>query len=371
MKERLYYIDRLRTVLTILVIMHHTSITYGGEGSWYYVEAVGGDLTPTKAMLSMFTGVNQAFFMGFFFLISGFFTPGAFNRKGSARFLVDRFIRLGIPLIVYMMLIGPGLNYALNFAGTTPLWSFYKESVLTFKVMDIGPLWFAEALLYFAIIYACYRWFTSKSKAQTELYPFPSHKTILLYAVIVGIVAFAIRLVFPTGADVLGLQLGYFASYILLFVVGVIAYRNKWLEQLSAQTAKRWLWVSLAFLPILPVAAITAESTGAGALNGGANPIAFVYAMWEPFIAFGIIMGLLVWFRERFNRANRLFQWLSDNAFTVYIIHPPIVVGISLLMKDFAWPAGLKFLIVALLATICCFAVSTLIRFIPGAKRVI
>lgn len=352
MKERLYYMDRLRTVLMILVILHHTSITYGGEGSWYYVEATSGDLTPTKALLSLFTGVNQAFFMGFFFLISGFFTPGAYERKGPARFLADRLICLGIPLIVYLVVIGPGLIYALQFADTTTLRSFYMERVLTLELLDFGPLWFAEALLYFAVIYAGYRWFVRESKVKSEVRKFPSHTMILLFAVGIGISAFAIRLVFPTGKDVLGLQFGYFASYILLFAVGVIAYRNNWLEQLTAPIARRWLWVSLAVLPGLPVAAIIAESSDVGTLNGGANPIALTYAFWEPFIAVGIIMGLLVWFRERFNQASQLFQWLSDNAFTVYIIHPPIVVGISLLMKEYAWSAWLKFLTVGMLATV-------------------
>ncbi|UVI29037.1 acyltransferase family protein [Paenibacillus spongiae] len=367
MKERLYYIDRLRTVLTILVIFHHTSITFGGEGSWYYVEVTGDELTPTKAMLSLFTGVNQAFFMGFFFLISGYFTPGAYVRKGPMRFLANRFIRLGIPLIVYLAVIGPGMVYALNFADTTSLWSFYKEWVLTLKLLDFGPLWFGEALLYFSIIYVVYGWIRKESKEKSEVRKFPSHTMILISAVVVGMAAFVIRLVFPTGTDVLGLQFGYFASYILLFVVGIIAYRNKWLEQLSARIARRWLWVSLAVLPALPIAAII----DGGSLSGGANPIAFIYALWEPFVAYGIIMVLLVWFRERFNRASRLFHWLSDNAFTVYIIHPPIVVGISLMLKQFAWPAGLKFLVVGLLATVCCFAASALIRFIPGTRRVL
>jgi fucose 4-O-acetylase-like acetyltransferase len=32
--------------------------------------------------------------MGFFFLISGYFTPGSFERKGLRSFLKDRLIRL-------------------------------------------------------------------------------------------------------------------------------------------------------------------------------------------------------------------------------------------------------------------------------------
>lgn len=367
MKNRLYYIDRLRTVLTILVIFHHTAITYGASGSWYYTEVTGNTITFSRLILSLFTGVNQAFFMGFFFLISGFFTPGAYDRKGAAKFLGDRFIRLGVPLVFYMVVIGPYLAYVLSSSHTTSFWSFYVERVFILKQLDFGPLWFVEALLYFALFYACYRWFKKSSNDNPALKKFPSHTHILLSAIAIGLAAFVIRLVFPTGTNVLGLQFGYFPSYILLFIIGIYAYRNQWLEQPSARTAKRWLWVTLAVFPTLPIAAILLD----GSINGGFDVKAFVYAMWEPFIAFGIIMGLLVWFRGRFNRANRLSQWLSDNAFTVYIIHPPILVGICLLMKQLEWPPLVKFPIAGIIATVCCFAVASFIRFIPGTKRVL
>ncbi|HEY9125733.1 MAG TPA: hypothetical protein VIM62_01320, partial [Acidobacteriaceae bacterium] len=32
------YIDRLRSVMTALVILHHTAIVYGGSGGWFWKE---------------------------------------------------------------------------------------------------------------------------------------------------------------------------------------------------------------------------------------------------------------------------------------------------------------------------------------------
>ena len=34
MKTRFFYLDKLRIFLTILVIVHHASIAYGGSGGW-------------------------------------------------------------------------------------------------------------------------------------------------------------------------------------------------------------------------------------------------------------------------------------------------------------------------------------------------
>ena len=67
--SRLDFLDPIRVGLTLLVILHHMSITYGGAGSWYYTE--GGAPELTRLLLTVFTATNQAFFMGFFFLMAG------------------------------------------------------------------------------------------------------------------------------------------------------------------------------------------------------------------------------------------------------------------------------------------------------------
>jgi len=55
--------------------------------------------------LDVFLALNQAYFMGFFFLIAGYFTPGALDRKGAGRFARDRLVRLGIPLLLFVIVV--------------------------------------------------------------------------------------------------------------------------------------------------------------------------------------------------------------------------------------------------------------------------
>ena len=99
-------IDALRACLTLLVVLHHTAITYGGAGGWFYRELLPTD-THSSRLLTLFCAVNQAYFMGLFFLIAGYFTPAAVERHGVAAFVRDRLIRLGVPLLVFAVLIGP------------------------------------------------------------------------------------------------------------------------------------------------------------------------------------------------------------------------------------------------------------------------
>jgi glucan biosynthesis protein C len=115
-KPRLYFIDNLRILLITLVMMLHLSISYGGEGSWYYED--GKEDMLSAILLTWHNATVQSFSMGLFFLISGYFTPGSYVRKSPWRFFKDRLLRLGIPILCYDFVIGPLMVRPLVLYGT-------------------------------------------------------------------------------------------------------------------------------------------------------------------------------------------------------------------------------------------------------------
>ena len=60
MRERDHYIDRLRSVMIALVILHHTAITYGASGGWFYHE-LNPPSTLSSVILTLFCATNQAY----------------------------------------------------------------------------------------------------------------------------------------------------------------------------------------------------------------------------------------------------------------------------------------------------------------------
>ena len=104
--QRLVFIDNIRWVVIILVVLMHLNVTYSTMGLWYYLEA--RDIDPLSQLLfGMYGSLNQAFMMGLLFLIAGYFVLGSFDKKGFKPFVTDRIIRLGIPTLIYMLLIHP------------------------------------------------------------------------------------------------------------------------------------------------------------------------------------------------------------------------------------------------------------------------
>jgi glucan biosynthesis protein C len=372
MSQRLAYLDSLRVFLTILLVVFHTSIAYGAAGSWILEDVDKSHVNVTMVLLTIFTAVCQSFFMGLFFFISSYFIPTSYERKGTIRFLRDRLIRLGIPLLIYYFVIGPMTVWFAKFRYQQTLAQFYNINVWSFRWTFFGPTWFLEASIYFALLYILFRFIVKGRPEQKKSILFPSGKTLFVVAVVVGLTAFLIRLVYPTGKGPLELQLGYFPSYILLFIAGIIAQRQGWLACIPEKLQQIWKWIAICLIPMLPLGLIlTGALDGQVNFDGGLNIQAFFYAMWEPFVCLGIILSLLSWFRRRFDTINIYSKWLSDNAYTVYLIHPPIIVGWTLVFHEIDLPAIIKWIAVSALSVAICFVVASMIRMFPYVKRVL
>jgi peptidoglycan/LPS O-acetylase OafA/YrhL len=88
-------IDALRIGTIFMVVLHHTAITYGAIGGWYYKE-VPTDGSLSSMLLVFFCTLNQAWFMGLFFLLAGYYTPEPLQRQGAWHYLGGRLSRLGV-----------------------------------------------------------------------------------------------------------------------------------------------------------------------------------------------------------------------------------------------------------------------------------
>jgi fucose 4-O-acetylase-like acetyltransferase len=223
--NRAYSIDRIRVVLTALVIFHHTAITYGAPGGWYYNE-IPLSLSLTGLLLILFVSVNQAFFMGFFFLLSGYFTRNSYNRKSRNQFALDRLLRLGVPLLVFIFALDP-LTDALVTTFNLHDGPFGQQlnHWLRHPNLNPGPLWFAAALLIFSAIYMIYRILRPAPPRDLEA-PLPRGIAWLNSAIAVGIFALILRQWYPVGTSLFNLQIGYFSSYIFLFALGTVAWQS-------------------------------------------------------------------------------------------------------------------------------------------------
>jgi len=365
-QQRLYYIDNLRIFLISLVVLLHLNITYGGPGDWYYNESSAE--MPALLFQAMFNITNQSFFMGMFFMISAYFTAGSITRKSSGKFIKDRLVRLGIPLVFFYFLLQPltvWINHFFIQNDDASLWDF----IWKYKVWGFGPLWFIEALLIFTFIFLLIR----KTGIRVRV-KFPGTIGIILVALITGLIQFIIRLKFHVGWSIphTNLQLPFFMQYIVLFIVGIIAYQNSWLDSIDFRMGKHWfIFAQIMILIVLPAMLyFGGKKNGMDSFVGGMTWQSFTWTIWEQVTGFSLIIGLLGLGKKYINHQGKLAKALSESAYGVFVFHAPIIVGISALLVGFNVPQLLKFVIVAPIALIVCFTVAWLVKQLPVLKQI-
>jgi surface polysaccharide O-acyltransferase-like enzyme len=386
-KTRMFFIDNLRVFLTILVILHHLSIVYGASGGVAYVEAGADDLA--TILLTLFTSVNAPYFMGFFFLIAGYFTPGSYDRKGVGRFLKDRLVRLGIPVVVYMFTIHPLIGYLVSryhFGSSQSFAESYTAQIGGYARygLGLGPLWFVALLLLFGIGYGLLRRLieasthsaATRATRVADAQP-PSNLAIAGFALALGMVTFAVRIWFPIDEwvkiVVMYLEIAHLPQYLGLFALGIIAYRRDWFRTIPDRTGKVWLAIAIACIVLLPIIFI-AGGVMEGKQDlfmGGVTWQAFITAIWEAFLCVGMVVGLLVLFRRRFNSQGPLLKGMATSAYATYIMHTLVLVLLGLALSAIQLPHLLKFILVAPVAVALSFLVGYGVKKLPVARNIV
>ena len=370
--EKINYVNHLKVLMTVLVVLHHTFITYGAPGSWYYQQKTHllGALFP----MTVFVATNQSFFMGFFFFLSALFIAPSYQKKGTAKFLADRLKRLGIPLAFYSLVLSPVLNYIVEHYGYGQHRSFIEYMSGYHHWIDFGVMWFVAALLIFNLAYLVYKNIPPLNFSLK--FNFPSNKQILAGGLLLGLFSFLTRLIWPTGwvLSPLGFQLGYFPQYIALFILGIIASNNNWLHQLNLKQGKlmrngAWFLVILV-LPAIFIVFLILKFPGSY-FNGGWNFVSLSYALWEQITGIIIMTALLCIAKFKWNNATPLMSSLSANAFAVYIFHPLVLITLSLLVKSWGVNPAIKLLVVAPAAVAGSFLFAGLLRKIPFVRSII
>src|SRR5215475_4176196 len=140
-KSRNLSLDRARTFLTLVVLLHHAVIPYTYFGHTDPTEWIGFDLIVLA---------NDSFFMAMFFFLSGLFVWPGLGHKAPLAFVRDRLLRLGLPFAICALTLIPLAYYALALQGGSDLtFSAFWWKTVTVGPWPSGPIWFAWVLLAF------------------------------------------------------------------------------------------------------------------------------------------------------------------------------------------------------------------------------
>ena len=338
--KRLCYLDNLKVCLTVLVIMHHAGQAYGNGGGWAYTPSNPAEFMP---WIWHFFSTNAAFFMGLYFFISGYFVPRSFDKQGTKQFVHKKLLRLGVPLLFMGGII----------------------SILSGKP-EIGHMWFVESLLVFCLIYALIRqWVQPVNEA---CYSKPTIIGLLVVALLMGVGSYVIRQIspqdhwiWPFGIIPLPMEPAHYLQYVMMFVLGILAYRFQWLDKMSN---------SVGFMALLIGIALAMGNY----LRDGGPWDAFVwqwFGIYESLMCVFISFGLIWLFREFVSTTSRFWQWCAAQSYGAYMFHLLLMIVLQNAMDSIWIGAFGKFLFIGVVTTVLSFHLTWMVKMIPGFKKVL
>ncbi len=366
--ERFHALDALRAFALLLGILLHSTMPFvAPPGVW----AVG---TARPSMIpSWLSFYLHTFRLEIFFLLSGFFGALVIGRRGAPAYAVDRIKRV---VLVFVVLLYP-MKFALTAlwmigglrTGWLPpssephAWLGLTTQALRLEVWPaivLTHLWFLYYLACIGAIFLCARALSARTGLTAWLEAGAARAerlagTALGPAVLVALATLLLALM--KGADIdtpdrsFAWNVPVLALYLGFFALGYWFFEHR--SPLES-TAHRWPLLLTVGFGMSWLAAI-----GVGTRNiGGAWATEHATALrWATSLATSLTMiasafGWIGLFLRHVGRPSRLWRYLADGSYWLYVTHLPVLVALEVWWAPWGldWWVEIPLLHVALLA---------------------
>jgi hypothetical protein len=375
-KARNFALDRARSFLTLLVLIHHAVIPYTHFGhtdpkSWIGFDAV--------------VLATDSFFMAMFFFLSGLFVWPSLSHKAPQTFVLDRLLRLGLPFVVAAFTIIPVAYYAIALKQHPQItFAEFWWKTVTVGPWPSGPIWFVWLLLAFDLTASLlYRLSPKLVDPINRLSLRGYDRPVDFYLFLLGLTAVVYipaRLYYGPSHwfefgpfSVQANRVLLYAAYFFIGAgVGAANFDRGILSAGGRLANSSWGWAVAALVPyclLWVLIAIKREILG----NPPVLPDWYeaIYGLF--FVAFSAAMLLAVLgYFLRFKRSgSSILDPMQADAYGMFLVHYPIVLWLQYWLFDFDLPAIVKAVVAFVLTVALSWAATAALRRIPGVTRVL
>jgi peptidoglycan/LPS O-acetylase OafA/YrhL len=346
--KRYDFLDWLRVIAIFVLLFFHTGMLFVGWG--WHIE--NGDVI---AALERPMDIAHRLRMPLLFVIAGAGMWFALRNRSAAQVLVERSLRLLLPLVVGMfVIVAPQVYMERLFRGE---WSggygeFFFERVLLLTPYPQGDfswhhLWFVAYLyVYVLVLLPALAWWRRRAPTVRP------HAWLYALSLPLALNEALLKPHFPETHALIG-DWYIFNHYLLLtlfgFLLASMSGAWEWLE-----TQRRRAFVAAVAVLVLALAlfesGLIARDTPADALIANI----FTWLCLMAFLGYG---------RRYLSFSNPLLRWARDASYPVYILHQTVIVIVGYYVVQQPWAAWTKFWFVLAVTMASCFVLyESLIR---------
>ncbi|HEX9213735.1 MAG TPA: acyltransferase [Bradyrhizobium sp.] len=375
-KARNLSLDRARTFLTLVVLLHHAVIPYTHFGHTDPTSWIGFDIVVLA---------TDSFFMAMFFFLSGLFTWPGIARKAPSVFLRDRLLRLGLPFAIAALTVIPLAYYAIALRQDPELtFAAFWWKTVTVGPWPSGPIWFVWVLLAFdltaSLLYRVSAHLVDPAN-RVSLRGFEQPAAFWLMLIVVTAVVYVPALLYfganrwfefgPFSVQASRILL-YFAYFFIGVSVGAASFDRGILSAEGQLPKSRWLWVIATLVPyclMWGMIYIKREILG----NPDVLPHWYqaIYGTFLVLFSAAILLAILAFFLHSRAPGPNLLDRMQADAYGMFLVHYPIVLWLQYALFDYGLPAIMKAAIGFVLTVLLSWGVTAGLRKIPGASHVL
>jgi Acyltransferase family len=375
-KSRNLALDRARTFLTLVVLLHHAVIPYTYFGhtdpKWW----IGFDIIVLA---------TDSFFMAMFFFLSGLFVWPGLGHKALAIFLRDRLLRLGLPFAIAAVTVIPIAYYAISLRQHPEIgFSAFWWNMVRSGPWPSGPLWFVWVLLAFdvtaSLLYRASAHLVDPINRLSQR-GFDQPAVFFLFLLAVSAVAYVSSLLYfgPTHwfefgpFSVQASRLLLYATYFFIGAgIGAANFERGVLSANGRLAKSSWGWIAATLIPyclLWVMIYIKREILG----NPSPQPQWYHAIYGFLFVAFSaaILLAILAYFLCFKNSGWSVLDPMQGDAYGMFLVHYPIALWLQYWLFDYDLPAIVKAVIGFVLTVALSWALTAALRKIPGATRML
>ena len=332
---RKHWVDNLRWVTVLLVLLYHVFYFYNNKGVFGGIGGFGGyPACPQYQDVVMY--ILYPWFMPLLFLLAGISARYALEKKPAKEWFRSRTLKLLVPatigLFVFQWMTGYFNTAVAGYAQGQDLLGAIPDTVpvpvkgvikwFAWSLSGIGPLWFIQLLWLLCIVLLLVRAIDRKDKFWNWC-----GKANIVVVILLGVLFWVgeqtlIKNPRPESVDGL-LNLYKPLFYLIPFLMGYFVFSH---DEVQEKVKKAWI-------PLLACAVVSGGiliGTTFGQDNTSpqylGSPLNCIYG-WLACLA---LMG---WFAARFDKTSAFAGYMTRSSYGIYIIHYLVIASLGYMMK--------------------------------------
>lgn len=339
---RKYYLDNIRWMTVLLVLVYHVFYIFNGVG------VLGGIGSFAEIQYQdAFMYVVYPWFMVLLFLVAGMSARYALENKTHKEFVKARTVKLLVPSTLGLFVFHWILGYMnIKIGGSLemiPKFILYPICVLS----GTGPLWFIQMLWLFSLLLVLIRKLDKKDK----LYHLcgKANKGIII----------ALCILIWGSAQILNMPVittYRFGIYFVGFLLGYFVFSHE-----EVQEKVEALRIPMLMLALIGAVAYTWHYFGQNFAES-----ACLKSLFTNVYLWIVILAILGCFRAWGDRTNRFAAYMTKASYGIYIVHYIITLGSCYLLKNYTvLPVALIYVLAILMTFVLSVVLYEGIRRIP------